>query len=158
MNHETIKNLTEDFLNKLTVEFNEVEILENDIPPTIFIKTLDSGVLIGNNGENLRALNHIIKKIIEKKFSENIQFLLDVNGYHSQKIMVLKNKALMFAGRAKTFKSNIDMPPINAYERMIVHSMFINDSEIKTESEGNGKTRRVVFKYIKKESGIMNKE
>ena len=56
----------------------------------------------------------------------------------------------MLAERAKTFKSDIEMPPINAYERMLVHSMFINDREIKTESEGEGKTRRIIFRYASK--------
>lgn len=144
-----MKKLIEEFLNKLTVEFDEIEIIDDIAHPTILIKTKDSGVLIGNNGESLRAFNHIIKRIIERKFPENnTRFLLDINGYYDQRISILKNKAFMLAERAKTFKSDIDMSPINAYERMMVHSMFVNDDEIKTESEGIGKTRHIVFKYI----------
>jgi spoIIIJ-associated protein len=149
INEEEVKEIIKNFLEKLTVQFDEIEILEDDTHPTISIKTEDSGVLIGNNGETLRALNHIVKRIIGKKFEDNtLQFLLDVNDYHSQKIEILKNKALMLAERAKTFKSDIEMSPMNAYERMIVHSMFVNDNEINTESEGNGKMKKIVFKYI----------
>jgi spoIIIJ-associated protein len=151
INEEEVKEIIKNFLEKLTVQFDEIEVLGDNIHPIISIKTEDSGVLIGNNGEGLRALNHIIKRIIENKLSENgTQFLLDINGYNNQKIEVLKNKASMLAERAKTFKSDIEMPPINAYERMLVHSMFINDREIKTESEGEGKTRRIIFRYASK--------
>lgn len=148
INKEKTKEIINFFLKQLTVEFEEIEIIENNTHPIVFIKTKDSGLLIGNNGEGLRALNHIIKKIITKRLPEdNSKFLLDINGYHSQKIETLKTKALMLAERAKTFKSDIEMSPINAYERMIVHSMFPDDNQIKTVSEGEGKTRRIIFKY-----------
>ena len=34
---------------------------------------------------------------------------------------------------------------------MIIHSIFTDDAEIKTESEGEGKFRRVVLKYVANE-------
>ena len=64
-------------------------------------------------------------------------------------VFLLKNEALVLAQRAKAFKSNVEMAPMNAYERMIIHSVFASDKEIKTESEGEGKMRRIVFKYTK---------
>ena len=67
INEEEVKEIIKNFLEKLTVQFDEIEILEDDTHPTISIKTEDSGVLIGNNGETLRALNHIVKRIIGKK-------------------------------------------------------------------------------------------
>ena len=39
------------------------------------------------------------------------------------------------------------MHPMNAYERLIVHSAFTDDPDIETESHGEGKFRRVVLKY-----------
>lgn len=151
-----MKKLIEEFLNKLTVKFDEIEILENDTYPTILIKTEDSGLLIGNNGEGLRAFSHIIKKIVNKKLPKNkMSFLIDINGYNNQKIQGIKNEALVLAGRAKAFKSDVEMSPMNAYERMIIHSLFANNNEIKTESEGKGKTRRIVFKYITNGRGAL---
>jgi len=152
MSHEAIKKIIEDFLNKLTVDFDEIEIIENEIHPTLHIKTGDSGVLIGNNGENLKALNHIIKKIVEKKLNQEngnvkLQFLLDVNDYYGKKLETLKSQAKILVERARMFKSDVEMSPMNAYERMIIHATFANDNEIKTQSEGEGKTRRVILKY-----------
>ena len=146
---QATKKIIEDFLNKLTVEFDEIEIVESEVHPTLLIKTSDSGILIGNNGESLRALNHLIKKIVERKLpgEERLQFLLDVNGYHEKKMDTLKNQAKILAERARMFKSNVEMTPMNAYERMIIHATFVDDNDIDTESEGEGKMRRVVLKY-----------
>lgn len=159
--YEEIKTLLKIFLNKLTVEFDNIEIIEEDIHPIVLITTNDSGILIGNNGESLRALNYIIKRIIEKKCGidskDKLQFLLDINGYNSKRILTLKNQANILAHRAKTFKSDVEMDPINAYERMIVHSIFKDDPEINTESKGNGQNRKIVFKYINNKSTTTDK-
>lgn len=153
MNNEHIKILIEEFLNNLTIGFDTIEIVEDDIRLIFLIKTEHSGVLIGNNGENLRALNHIVKRMVGKKQgNENeMQFLLDVNGYHQKKMQRIQDQAVMLADRARMFKSNVEMTPMNAYERMIVHSMFTNDPEISTESSGVGRLRRVVLKYGREE-------
>lgn len=168
MDYNESKNLIEELLQKLTVQFDGVELIEDDIHPVFLIKTNDSGVLIGNNGENLRALNYLIRKIVGKRARLNEvapespdspqtengrpeQFLIDVNGYHRKQIQELKNQAAILAQRAKMFKSNVEMNPMNAYERMIIHSIFTDDAEIKTESEGEGKFRRVVLKYVANE-------
>lgn len=148
--YNKIKSLIKEFLEKLTVEFDDI-CIDNKLTshPIILIKTTDSGILIGNNGESLRAFNHIIKSVIEKKFSKDkVQFLLDINDYYSKRIITLKSKAKVLADRARMFKSDVEMDPINSYERMIIHSEFTYDDEIKTESVGEGKERRLVFKYV----------
>ena len=152
MNKEEVKTLIEEFLNQLTVEFDDVEIHEDEIHPVFLVRTSNSGVLIGNNGENLRALNYIIRKITEKKNkNEDYNFVLDVNGYHQRKIQKIKDQASMLAERARMFKSNVELNPMNSYERMIIHTMFTDDPQIETESSGEGKLRRVVLQYKKEE-------
>jgi spoIIIJ-associated protein len=73
---------------------------------------------------------------------------IDINGYQKKRFDELKNIAHMMAERARYFKSNIEVDPMPAFERRIVH-MFLEDAkDIKTESEGQGSNRRVVIKYI----------
>jgi spoIIIJ-associated protein len=81
-----------------------------------------------------------------------------VNGYHRRRIQELKNQAMILGGRAKMFKSNVEMNPMNAYERMIIHTMFAEDPEIVTQSEGVGKTRRVVLKYQEKRENSISSD
>jgi len=150
MQEETVKKIIEEFLKKLPVEFDSVEVIQSDIHPIFSIKTKDSGALIGSRGENLQALNHLVKKIVEKNLNEGetLQLMLDVNEYRSRQIEDIKSKAKMLAERARLFKYDVEMSPMNAYERMVVHATFTDDPNIMTESYGDGKFRRVVIKYI----------
>jgi len=149
MDHETIKKIIEDVLKKMTIEFNEVVVSESELHPTYLVRTDDSGALIGQGGENLRALNLIIKKIVERKLGEeHVKFLLDVNGYHERRIEEIKKQAQLLAERARAFRHDVEMIPMNAYERMIIHTTFAETSDIETQSEGEGKFRRVIIRYV----------
>jgi spoIIIJ-associated protein len=77
---------------------------------------------------------------------------LDVNGYKEAQAERLKGVAKMLAERAKMFKHDVEMEPMSAYERLVIHSVFENDPTIRTESHGEGKFRRVVIKYVQTET------
>ncbi|HEY4502548.1 MAG TPA: R3H domain-containing nucleic acid-binding protein [Candidatus Paceibacterota bacterium] len=149
------KIIVEHFLKMLTIDATRVEISANDPHPLLNINTTDSGILIGSEGENLRALNYIVRKIIEKKTtgggeaSSTPPFLIDVNGYHRKHIASIRQQSYILSERARTFRSDVVMDPMNSYDRMIVHALFSHDPEIQTESVGVGKQRHIVFKYKK---------
>lgn len=115
--------------------------------------------LIGQYGDTVHALDLLVKKIVEKKLegtkktspegteSEEPLFLIDVNGYRSQKIKDLQTKALMMADRARSLQYDVELSPMSAYERLIVHTTLQGAPNIKTESQGEGRNRRVVIKY-----------
>lgn len=115
------------------------------------IETPDSGFMIGRDGDTLRSLNHLVQKIVEKDFSpeENSpSIFIDINGYQKKRFENLKNIAHMMAERARYFKSNIEVDPMPAYERKIVHMFLEGAKNIRTESDGVGPNRRVVIKYV----------
>lgn len=146
---ETIKKTIEEILEKMTVS-GEIEILESQECPQFIIRTKEAGILIGENGQNLVALNHVLKKIVENKLKEDreekFQFLLDVNDYQAKRMEELKNLARMSAQRVRYFKKEIMMEPMNAYERRIVHATLTEYPDIITESAGEEPKRRVVIK------------
>lgn len=116
------------------------------------IETPDSSFMIGRDGETLRSLNHIVQKITEKGVihteEKRPSLFIDINGYQKKRFESLKNIAHMMAERARYFKSNIEIDPMPAYERRIIHMFLEGGKNIKTESEGYGPTRRVVIKYV----------
>ena len=94
------------------------------------------------------ALNHLMKRIVDKKEDESLpSFLVDVNDYQKKRIDDIRARAHMLAERARYFKSSVEMDPMSSYERMIVHAEFTEVPDIKTESTGNGRDRRVVLRY-----------
>lgn len=152
MNHEEIKKIIEEILNKIPLTFSEVCVLDGEVADCkkFVIKGADSNLLIGRDGENLSAFSHIIKKIVAKKDGEEMmeKFYIDVEDYHTKKIRKIKNICLTMASRAKTFKRDIELEPMSSYERMIVHSTLADDTAVRTESDGEGKFRKVIIKYI----------
>ena len=153
MYKDKLKNLIEEFIK--TLPFNtESVIFEDDTENNavwFHISSPDSRFLIGKEGEALSALNHLARKIAEKNKTGDeidVDFFIDVNGFQKKKIDNIKAIAHMMAERAKFFKTNIEMDPMSAYERRIIHSFLQNVPEITTESKGEGKDRRVVIKYV----------
>lgn len=111
------------------------------------IKSADSGILIGENGQHLLALHTVLKKILERKFPQDMPpFLLDVNDYQRHRIEEVKDRARMSAQRVRYFKKDVVMQPMSAYERRIVHVALAEDPDVVTESIGEGELRRVVIK------------
>lgn len=150
MNEELIKKTIENIFTHTNCTISNLEISTENGMLWCMIDTPDSRFMIGRDGETLRSLNHLVRKIIEKeKGGEEVaNVFVDVNGYQKKRFDNLKNIAHMMAERAKYFKSNIEVDPMPANERRIIHMFLEGIPDIKTESEGYGPSRRVVIKYI----------
>lgn len=142
-----IKNIIEEILKAMGVSCEEIESIPENNGTVFMVRTGDAHYLIGSGGANLLALNHLVRRIVEKRGGDGKIFAVDVNGYQKERNEELKNKARILAERAKSFKSESEMEPMSPYERMVVHSILAEDPEIKTESIGFGRDRRVVIKY-----------
>lgn len=150
MGNGPITSIIEDVLRKMTIDFESIEVIDNGINTTYLIKTDDAGILIGNRGETLESLGFIIRRMVEsrnKDANERHMFIVDVNNYQAKRLEEFKQGVTLSADRVRLFKEPVELSPMTSYERMIVHSMFSDDPDIRTESEGEGKFRRVVLKY-----------
>lgn len=116
------------------------------------IQTDAARALIGMHGDTVYALDTLVKKIAENKIartpeSADLHFLVDVNDYRVKQIKDLQTKALMMAERARSFQYDVELTPMSAYERLIIHTTLQDAPNVKTESQGDGRNRRVVIKY-----------
>ncbi|HUO56272.1 MAG TPA: R3H domain-containing nucleic acid-binding protein [Candidatus Paceibacterota bacterium] len=123
------------------------------------IFTIDVGDdrVLGNNPDLVHALDHLVKKIVEKqaggKTSDadseegRTMFLIDINGQRIKHIKDLQTKAIMMAERARSFQYDVELTPMSSYERLIIHTTLQDAPNVKTESQGEGRNRRVVIKY-----------
>jgi spoIIIJ-associated protein len=146
---ETIKTIIEDLLSRLSIKA-EVEPIETKEGTRFLVKTHEGALLIGENGQNLLAFNHIVKKIADKSLDEpdkeKTVFSLDVNDYQAKKIEDLKNLARLNAQRVRYFKKEIAMKPMTSFERRVIHAVLTECPDIITESTGQEPNRRVVIK------------
>jgi len=143
---QEIKEILNKILKYLSDDFELLE-TEQAGQNILQIKTKDAKLLIGQKGRNLQALDYILAKIAKEKAIEE-KWVLDINDYKLKEIKEIEEKARMLASRAKTLQYDVEMPAMSAYERLIVHSALADDPQIKTESHGEGKDRRLIIKFI----------
>ena len=143
----SLKALVEELLARLGLGHSAVEI-KSGHRTVVSVSSDESKDLIGPNGDHLRSLNMLARRLVEAKHGEDAaNFLIDVNGYHEAQMERVRAGARMLAQRARLFKHDVEMAPMSPYERLVVHELFAEDPEIKTESAGEGKFRHIVLKY-----------
>ncbi len=149
MTTQDIQNYIEQCLKTMSFSFDSIDFNIDDRGTKVFkIKTQESKDLIGKDGETLQSLTHIVKRFCEKNGETN-HIMLDINDYQDKKIEKIKTIAHMMSERARFFKSSVELDPMNAFERHIVHEYVQNQEDLETESIGFGKERKVVIKYKK---------
>ncbi|MCX6702343.1 MAG: hypothetical protein NTW60_00510 [Candidatus Wolfebacteria bacterium] len=93
------------------------------------------------------SFNLLVKLMAKKRNPESIVFV-DVNSYRKERENIILELARGAARKAAGTKTEITLPPMNAYERRLIHSELASRPDIKTESVGEGKERYVVVKPI----------
>jgi spoIIIJ-associated protein len=145
--HHSLKELIEKLLALLDVPVESVTV-GGTHRTVVAVTSSESQTLIGEGGETLRALNMIAKRLVETKDSKDAAtFIIDVNGYLEAQLEGVRNSARQLAQRARLFKHDVELEPMSAYERLVIHELFAEDPEIETQSAGEGKFRHIVLKY-----------
>jgi spoIIIJ-associated protein len=163
MKKEEIQNLIKELIEKTTVKLNGISVTE-DGPKNIWVslEVNEPHFFIGREGEGLHALSHLVHRIVEAKDitlhppldkgrvgeGSGLGIIIDINGFQKKHIDNIRAVAHMMSERARYFKSNIEIDPMSAFERRIVHEFLAESTDLKTESMGFGRDRRVVIKYI----------
>lgn len=145
-NLEQIKKIVEEFFGKTSFEV-EAELLpfrERTIP--IKIKTEEPKILIGQGGQTLTEIQHLLKAILSHQIAGPFYIDLDINDYKKKKIEYLKETAREIANDVALLKKEKILAPMPAYERRIIHLELAERKDITTESVGEEPERRVVIR------------
>lgn len=126
-----------------SVEATEDE--ENEFV-NIQIETDQAGVLIGHRGETLSSFQTILRQIAFKRSGEAINILVNVGDWKTKREETLKNIAQNAANKAKNTGIAQHIYDLTPSERRFIHVLLADDSEIVTESEGEGRERHLIIK------------
>jgi spoIIIJ-associated protein len=147
-NLKKIKEIAEEFFKKMTFEV-EIDLFpQRDQTILINLKTEEPQILIGERGETLLEIQHLLKTILKRKLNIEEPFYLDldINDYKKKKITYLKEMARSVAEEVVLTKKEKILPPMPAYERRIIHLELADNPNITTESIGQEPERKVVIK------------
>lgn len=90
--------------------------------------------------------NHLVKMLTKAHGMDPV--VVDINNYKKQRQELILELARAAARKAVATKQDISLPPMNAYERRLIHTELAGRPDIKTESIGEDKERAVVVKPI----------
>ena len=113
----------------------------------------ESAVLIGKRGQTLEALQYLVERIVYKRTQKAVRLEVDVEGYLKNRRENLEQTALRFAETAKRTGKPKTIGQMNAYDRKIVHLALKNDTEVRTQSLGEGFYRKLVI-FPKKSNAV----
>jgi spoIIIJ-associated protein len=106
----------------------------------------DLGVLIGRRGQTLDSLQEIARTAVQRRLRARVRLLVDVEGYRARRRDSLAEYARAMAQRAKERGTEIELEPMNAYERKIVHDAVSEVDGAASFSEGEEPNRKVIVR------------
>ena len=124
----------------------QIEIFNKEETPIYKIYSDNDALLIGKDGKNLKALQHIVIQAIKKETNNNFKVVLDVNKKQKKKEKHLEFLAKKVAREVATTKVEVKLDSMNSYERRIIHNALTNNKKVYTESTGEEPNRCVVIK------------
>jgi len=143
---EKIRKVTKEFFQKTTFDVSLHFPTQEENTLLIEVKTEDPQILIGERGQTLADIQHLLKIILRKKTKELFYVNVDVNDYKKKKTEYLKELANSVADDVILSKEEKALSPMRAFERRIVHMELAERSGVITESIGERDERKVVVK------------
>lgn len=105
----------------------------------------DAGRLIGKGGRTLAALEFLTNAVVNKVESEApVRVNVDVGGYKRRRDERLRVVAQRAAARVRKSGMPVELEPMSAAERRVVHMALADEAGVESESSGEGRDRRVV--------------
>ena len=110
----------------------------------------DLGLLIGKHGTTIDALQHLAFRAAFRGAEERKQVVVDAAGYRERREAALHRMADRAAAEALRYDRAVELEPMRATERKIVHTYLSERSDVATHSEGDEPDRRLVVSPVER--------
>jgi len=141
---ERVREIVEGVLDELDLD-GDVEIVEDEGRIMASIEGDDDyGLLIGKRGQTIDAVQLLAYQAAFKGVRERKRVSVDVSGYRERRRETLVARAERSAEQALAGNRAVEMDPMSAQERRVVHEHLKDRAGVETYSEGDEPHRRVV--------------
>jgi spoIIIJ-associated protein len=138
---ETLERILETLGFTATIEEHKLEeglLLE--------IKTDDAGRLIGRQGQTLSDLQYITNRLLFQQDATAPKIMVDVGGYRTQAREALVKKAKNAAEKVRRWGDSVELEPMTAFDRRVVHQALKDDPDVETHSvEVEGSEKKAIL-------------
>jgi spoIIIJ-associated protein len=119
---------------------HDEEVIQLNVPSTHL-----NGFLIGQRGDNMRSLQYLTSTALKNNGFEHNRVNVDVADYKKQRADRLREKAEDWMKHVRDSGESMDLEPMNAADRRIVHQLAAEYS-LTSESVGEARERHIVLK------------
>lgn len=106
----------------------------------------EAGLLIGKRGETLNSFQHLVSLIVKQKLGEWVRIVADIGDWRGKQEDYLRDLAIATSERVKQTGKPEFLYNLTSAQRRIIHLELSGDSEVETESLGEGRERYLVVK------------
>ena len=144
---DVVKSTAEELIQDLGIEAKVmVEEMTDNEGTLVKIESEDANLLIGYHAEVLNSIQLILGLMVQKKLGEWQKVIINVGDYRERREEQLHNLALTLAQKAK-FSGEVQMiANLSPAERRVVHIALSENTDVFTESEGEGRDRHLLIK------------
>jgi spoIIIJ-associated protein len=128
-----------------------VDIEEADEEIRATVNGDDLGLMIGKHGATIDALQHLAGRIAFRGRADRKVVVVDAAGYRERREGVLRRSADRAVSEALDFRRAVELEPMSAAERRIVHTYLRDRTDVQTHSEGDEPDRRLVVTPVRGE-------
>lgn len=118
---------------------NDEDVIELSVPSTHL-----NGFLIGQRGENMRALQFLVSNALKNQGYEHSRVNVDIADYKKQRAERLAERAEEWVQQVRDSGESLELKPMNAVDRRTVHRLA-QQYNLKSESVGEGRDRHIVL-------------
>lgn len=119
---------------------NEDDVITLGVPSTRL-----NGFLIGQRGDNMRSMQYITSNALKNANYAYTRVNVDIADYKKQRSERLREKAEEWMKQVAETKEPMDLKPMNAADRRVVHNLA-QEYNLISESVGEGRDRHIVLK------------
>ncbi len=146
-----VKENAEKLFGLMSVEA-EIEVSEDKENEAVVVSinnTKEAGLIIGSRGRTLDSIQIILAMICKKDLGDWRRIIIDVSGWREKEKERLENLAELTAQRAIETDEPQYLYNLTPSQRRTIHLFLSENSDVKTESQGEGKERYLVVTSAK---------
>jgi spoIIIJ-associated protein len=122
-----------------------IDVEEDDDLITVSCSGSDLGMLIGRHGQTIDAVQYLANAVMWRHHPDDRkEVVVDAAGYRERRRTALEALAVRSAERALSDQEPIELEPMTAVERKVVHLRLKEFDGVETTSEGTEPNRFVV--------------
>jgi spoIIIJ-associated protein len=140
---DILRELLEEIVDGLGLDVNvRVERSEGALIGSV--EGEDVGLFIGRRGHTIDAVQHLAQRIVFRGGSADARVVIDADGYRERRAEALQSIALDAAEESLRLGQAVELDPMPASERRIVHEYLRERGDVQTHSEGDEPERYLI--------------